>query len=359
MSLSTNIDLQNILVSIGRAYQTDTSGSSIVSTVAMSTGPQYSVSLARNLVSAYTNGNNPVVGTDYDILSKFGTDLRSLEVEINTIYQSLQTSFLSAEFSKLNTFITNAYGTNIRSYLNNNTYDSTTGPVYDVHGGFAQSYLDYNGQSLIFKVADIICSGSIITMVPGPLLYPGTGGYTKCIPSTFSGPWTTISDENTSTYLFSGSNNIVMEYIGISGAYFGYILGSSGSYRTLAYPRIYNAGYSGNTGASMEIGVNGVTMSLTQEPAMRKANANNVYLLKAKTVVDDGDRDFVFKMVKSGNEYAAVADTEQTQTATVAGAGDTATIVGTTGNTSFYRPFSLVSAANLQNGEVFEIWVAQ
>lgn len=357
MSLNTNINLQTILERIGRAYNDETGDASIISTVAASTGPQFDIALARNLVSSYTTGGAPVSGSDFDILNNFTSNLRSLEIEIGNMYNNLKSSFLSSEFAKLNSFISSAYSTNIRSYLNNTSYNSATGPVYDIHGGFAQSYLDYYGSSLIFKVAEIKCSGSVIVMTHGPLSYDGTGGLSKINISSLSGSTLTLTDENIQTALYTGPNHLVIEY-GVTGSTsFSYIYGSSGAYRTLAYPRIYNAGYGmqGPTGVSF----NGLSMSIERQPIFRDPNDNNIMILKAVTVVDSGDRDFVFKMVSNNTTKPTTSDVEQTQTITVAGADDTETIVGTTGNTAFYRPFSLVSATGLQNGEVFEIWVIQ
>lgn len=357
MPLNMNIDFQTILERIGRAYRDETGDASIVSTVLASTGPQFDIALARNLVSSYTNGGNPVSGSDYDVLSAFASNLRSLEIDIATIYNTMQSSFLASEFAKLNAFVASAFSTDIRTYLNNTTYNSATGPVYDIHGGFAQSYLNYYGSSLIFKVAEIRCSGPVVVMTHGPMSYYGTGGLSKTSITSLSGPTLTLTDENIPTALYTGPNNLVMEY-GITGSVsFSYIYGSSGAYRTLSYPRIYDAGYAmaGPTGISFQ----GLSMTLERQPIFRYPNSANIMLLKAVSVVDNGDRDFVFKMVNSNVQKAMSGSIEQTQIITVAGVGDTETIVGTGGNTAFYRPFSLVSATGLQNGEVFEIWVTQ
>jgi hypothetical protein len=359
MALSVNIDLQNILVDLGRAYNSETSGSSIISTLALATGPQFSVSLGRNLVSSYTNGPSPVEGNDFDILSSFGGNLRTLEIEIQNLYASLQSSFLAAEFAKLNTFIANAYGEDIRSYLNNDNYNSSTGPVYDIHGGFAQSYLDYNGASLIFKVAEINHSGPYTTMFHGPINYRGVGGFNRFILTSFTGPIFTITDENINTSTFTGPFNTVFEYGTTGSVNFNYILGSSGSFRTLAYPRMLDGGYAGPTGTTSNIYFNNVAFEIQQQPILRQAQAPNVLLLKAAIVNDDGDRDFVFKMVKNPTNSPTIDDVEQTQIITVSGEGSISVIEGTTGNTSFYRPFSLVSANGVQDGEIFEIWISE
>jgi len=168
-----------------------------------------------------------------------------------------------------------------------------------------------------------------------------------------------ITNENIGTYLFTGPNNVVVEYAGTGSTYFGYIMGSSGSFMTLAYPRIYDAGFSTNTGSSLNFNLYNVSFQIQQQPMFRNPVSNNVFLLKATQVNDTGDRDFVFQMVSSPTDYPTTSNVEQSQIITVAGQGDLATIVGTTGNTSYYKPFSLVSATGVQNGEIFEIWVAQ
>lgn len=357
--LSTTIDLQSILIDLGRAYSSETSGSSIISTVQLATGPKYSVSLARNLVSSYTTGNNPVGGSDYDTLNKFSTDLRSLEEEIQNIYYNLQSSYLSTQFSKLNTFITNAYSTDIRSYLNTYPYSTTTGPVYDIHGGFAKSYLDYNGNSLIFKLAEISVSGSYTTMFHGAMNYPGVGGFTKLVANSFTGPVYNISNENISTSLYSGSYGTVFEYGSTGSVCFNFILGNSSTIRTVAYPRLVNSGFAGPTGSTQLVRINNIAFTIKSQPIMRQAGAANTLILKASSVQDNGDRDFVFKMVKNNTNYPTDSDIEQTKIITVAGAGDYSTIIGTTGNASFYRPFSVVSATGVKDGEIFEIWVQE
>jgi hypothetical protein len=369
MGLNTEIDLQTTLANLGRAYNDETGTSSIVSTVTSSTGPVYDVSLSRELMASYTTGGTPVSGSDYDTLSAFSNDLRALETDTSDQYNSIQTNFLSSQFNKINSFITAAYNTDIRSYLNSGpgtdeAYNSTTGPAYDIHGGFAQSYLDHHGNSLIFKVAEIVMSGSIITMIPAPINYTGIQGYNRMDIFTISGSTdnVTIPDENITTMFYSGPGNMNFEYGATGSATFAYILGSSGSYRTLAYPRINNAGYStaaAATGASIVGSPNTAFINLERQPEFRYANSKETLLLKAKTVNDTGDRDFVFDMVKEDTLKATSDDVERTQTITVAEAGSTSVIVGTTGNTAFYRPYSIVSATNLQNGEVFEIWVSQ
>lgn len=358
MALSTNIDLSTILLDIGRAYNTETSGSSVVMTVNLSTGPQYSLSLARNLVSQYTNGSNPINGNDFDSLNNFASDLRTLEQVTNDIYtNSVKSLWLSAVYAKLDAFIASAYGTNLRTYLNTPNYSSATGPAYDVHGGFAQSFLDNKGNSLVFKVAEIVCSGSYVIMTHGPMSYRGIGGMTRQQVNSCTGSRYFISDENVSTSLFTGPYNTIFEYASSGSLGFCYILGSSGSYLTLAYPRVYDAGYAAPTGSSSLVAFRNISFGVQHQPAFRQTQTPNALILKATRMVQNGDRDFVFRMVTDNSVHPTSGSTEQTNVITVTTTGDTSTITGTTGNTSFYRAFSLVSANNLQDGEMFEIWV--
>lgn len=358
MALGTQIDLQAILLDLGRAYYDETGLPSVYATSLLASGPMYDVTSARNLVASYTYGSQPITGSDFTTLNNFATNLQTLSSDTATIYSNVSALFLQSEFSKLNNFIATAYNTNIRSYLNTYQYVVNTGPVYDVHGGFAQSYLNYNNNSLIFKVAEITSDGTNVTMISSPHAYRGTTGLTRMVLSSFSGPTLIIADENITTETHSGPYNSIIEY-GTTGSYsFSYIQGSLSSVKTLAYPRINDAGYaaSGPTGVAF----GGLKFNINTQPAMRYPNSVNQFIIKATAVNDGGDRDFVLGMVKN-NVLKAVypTDVEQTQVITVAGTGSVAAIQGTSGNTLYYRPFNVISATNLQAGEVFEIWVMQ
>ena len=365
MSLGVTINLQQILIYLGKAYNDETGLPSIYPTSNLASGPIYDITLSRNLVSSYTYGTPPLSTSDFNTLSNFATGLQSLGTTTQQIYLSVAQNFLAAEFNKISTFSQAAYGTDIRTYLNTYQYITNTGPVYDVHGGFTQAYLNNYNTSLVQKVAEITSDGTNVTMTVAPLVYPGIGGLTKPIVSSltgsiFTGPYGAFSfipDENIVTVLYSGPNNSIIEYAATGSSNISFIAGSSVNFRTLAYPRMNNAGY--NSTGSYTIAFTGTSFMVQPEPCRRYPGSPQTFLIQATNVYDAGDRNFVFTMLKTNSTKGIFANTDQTNQITVNSTGTTYVIQGTNGNSSYYRPCTLVSAQYVQAGEVFEIWTQQ
>ena len=369
MALGVTINLQQILIYLGKSYRDETGLPSVYSASQLSSGPVYEITLGRNIVASYTYGNNPLSASDYSILSNFANNMQSLGASTSQFYNNLASNFLSSEFNKISIFSSAAYGTDIRSYLNTYQYIANTGPVYDVHGGFALAYSNFYNNSLVQKVAEIIYDGTYATMTVSPLLYQGTGGLTRPIVSTLtgsnftgsSGAFQYIPDENVNTVLFSGPNNSIVEYAATGTMNISFIAGTSNNYRTLAYPRMNNAGYGATgsyTGSTVSITFSGTKFSVQSEPCRRYPGALQTFILKATNVYDSGNRNFVFSMLKTNTAKGTFVNTDQTNQITLNGSGPVV-IVGTNSNTLYYRPFSLVSAQYLQAGETFEIWTQQ
>jgi len=370
VALGVTINLQQILVYLGKAYNDETGLPSIYTASLLSSGPVYEITLSRNLVASYTYGNNPLSTSDFNTLSNFSAGLQTLGTSTAQFYANLAANFLSSEFNKIGTFSSAAYGTDIRSYLNTYQYVTYTGPVYDVHGGFSLAYSNFYNNSLVSKVAEIDYDGINATMTVAPLTYPGIGGLTRPVVSSltgsnYTGPYGAfqyITDENVTTVLYSGPNNSIIEYAATGTMNISFIAGSSVNYRTLAYPRMNNAGYgvsgSSITGSQKTITFSGTSFIVQPEPNRRYPGTPQTFILKATNVYDNGNRNFVFTMLKTNTTKGIFANTDQTIQITLNGSGPV-TIIGTNGNTSYYRPFSLVSTQYLQAGETFEIWTQQ
>jgi len=369
VALGITINLQQILIYLGKSYNDETGLPSVYSASQLSSGPVYEITLSRNLVASYTYGSNPLSASDYSTLSAFANNLQSLGSSTSQFYNNLASSFLSSEFNKISIFSSAAYGTDIRSYLNTYQYVANTGPVYDVHGGFALAYANFYNNSLVQKVAEIVYDGTYATMTVAPFIYSGTGGLTRPIVTTLTGSNFTgsygafqyITDENINTVLYSGPNNSIIEYAATGTMNISFIPGSSVNYRTLAYPRMNNAGYGATgsyTGSTVSITFSGTKFSVQSEPCRRYPGTQQSFILKATNVYDSGNRNFVFSMLKTNTTKGTFANTDQTSQITLNGSGPVL-ISGTNGNTSYYRPFSLVSTQYLQAGETFEIWTQQ